>query len=231
MITAKLTDDEAVKDIAFPVEFKAFDAGAQVAPASASLSFYDPDGNAVISAQAMTIDGAGTATYLIAADDLDTLWENARIEILYVVNGVSYYHKDFVDVVLSKLTPVVNDDDLRAFYPDIRDEIFDEQANYTPQIDAAFRLIKRDIKNKGRRPCMLFDSDQIREMTIYRAFEIIFRAFAKQPDDIWYIRANEAKSMYEALLGAMLIVYDADEDGIITEDEKKIQLDRMIFVR
>lgn len=231
MITAKLTDDEAVKGIAFPVEFKAFDAGAQVVPASASLSFFDSDGNAVISAQAMTIDAAGTATYTIPADDLNALMENARIEILYVVNGVSIYHKDFVDVVRSKLTPVVTDDDLRAFYPDIRDEIFDEQANYAPQIDAAFQLIKRDIKNKGRRPSMLFDADQIREMLIYRTFDLIFRAFAKQPDDIWYIRAEQAKSMYEALLSAMLIVYDADEDGIITEDEKKVQLDRMIFVR
>lgn len=230
-MNAKLTDDEALKGIAFPVEFKAFEAGAQIAPASAHLSFFDPDGESILESVLMTIDSAGTATYLITADKLSDLWENARIEIAYTVGGVDYVHKDFIDVVLSKLTPGIVDDDLRSFYPDIRDDIFDAQANYSPQIDAAFRLVKRDIKNKGRRPSMLFDADQIREMLIYRTFEIIFRAFAKTPDDIWYIRAEQAKLQYASLLESMLIVYDEDEDGVISEDEKKITLGQIKLVR
>jgi len=226
-----LTEDQAVKGLAYPVEIKAFDAGAQLVPTSAAITVKDPDGDEIVTAAAMTIDGNGTMTYSLAATYTATLWENAVIEVSYVVSSVTYKAVFLFDVVLCQLKPTVVDSDLQNYFPQLADEIWEHEANYDKQIQEAFRLVKRDVKDKGRRPAMLIDGMQVRELIILKTFELVFFEFAKNQEDIWWKRYEEMKGQYRERFDKLSIKYDEDEDQVIDEDEKAGALGQITLQR
>lgn len=217
----KLTDDQAVKGYDFPIEFKVYSAGAQIKPTSAAITIKDPGGTEQVSDASMTINGTtGTATYTL--DDAYTadLWENAVIEIEYVYSSITHKAVFFFDVVLNALKCNVIDDDLKKYFPQIASQIWSGTSNYDGQIQEAFRIVKRLIKDKGRRPAMLIDGSQIRELVIIKAFEIIFFNFAKSAEDIWWGRYEKYKALFEQRFAALAIKYDEDESGSIEDDEE-----------
>jgi hypothetical protein len=215
-----LTEDQAVKALPYPIEVKAFEGGTQLLPSSASITVKDPNGAAQVTDQAMSIDGSGTMTYTLAAEKTSTLWENAIIEISYVVSSLTYKAVFHFDVVLCQIKPAVVDADLKNYFPQLAQEIWADETNYDKQIQEAFRIIKRDIKDKGRRPAMLIDGMQIRELLVIKAFELIFFEFAKSEEDIWWKRYEEMKARYNERFDKLVIKYDQDEDMLIDEDEK-----------
>jgi hypothetical protein len=226
-----LTEDQAVKGLSYPIEVKAYEEGTQLVPSSASITVKDPNAAALVSAQSMSIDLAGTMTYTLAAEKTSTLWENAIIEISYIVNSVTSKAVFHFDVVLSKIKPTVVDEDLKNYFPQLAEEIWADETNYDKQIQEAFRIIKRDIKDKGRRPAMLIDGMQIRELLIIKAFELIFFEFAKSEEDIWWKRYQEMKDRYRERFDKLVIKYDRDEDMLIDEDEKMASLGQITLER
>ncbi|HDR67995.1 MAG TPA: hypothetical protein ENN61_02970 [Bacteroidaceae bacterium] len=168
----------------------------------------------------MTIeDGVGTMVHSLSSIHTADLWEDAIIEISYVVSGVTCKAVFLFDVVLNKLEASVTDDDLKEYFPLLATEIWSGTSNYDDQIQEAFRMIKRDIKNKGKRPAMLIDGMQVRELVIFKTFEIIFFSFAKNEDSIWWTRYLEMKEKYKTAFEALRIKYDEDESGTIDSDE------------
>lgn len=219
-----LTEDQAIIDIAYPVEVKVYEAGVQLKPASATLTAKDPDGNEVRAAIAMTVNStSGTMTYTIIAGLMDTLWENAILEIAYVMgtggSAVTYAALFFFDVVLNALKCNVIDADLKAYSPKLASLIWATQTTYDTQIQEAFRLVKRLIKDKGRRPAMILDGAQVRELVILKSFEMICMDFAKAPDDIWWLRYQKYAELFKAQFDGLRIKYDEDESGTIDTDE------------
>lgn len=215
-----LTEDQAVKGQAFPIEVKVYSAGAQVKPTSATITIKDPDGEEIVSAAVMTINGTtGTLTYSLAQASTDELWENATMEITYVLSSVTYKAVFFFDVVLTALKPNVIDADLQKYFPQIVSDIWSGTSNYDGQIQEAFRIVKRLIKDRGRRPAMLIDGSQVRELVIIKTFEIIFFNFSKAPDDIWWRRYEQYKELYQQRFDALVIKYDEDESGTIDDSE------------
>ena len=229
--TEILTEDQAVKGAAYAVEVKAYEAGSQVVPTSATITVKDPDGTAVVTAAAMTVSVAGTMTYSLTATYTADLWENAVISVSYVVATVTYKAVFFFDVVLNVLKPNVIDADLKNYAPQLASEIWSVQTNYDKQIQEAFLIVKRAIKDKGRRPAMIIDGSQIRELVILKTFEMICFDFAKSPEDIWWNRHVKYSAAYADRLAGLVIKYDADEDGTIDEDEKKTTFSQPTFER
>ena len=90
MKTEILTEDQAVKSDDFPIELKVYEAGTQLIPTSATITIRDPDGTIIIDAVAVSIAAGGTMTYTLLAAKTATLWENAIIDIDYVVSTVTY---------------------------------------------------------------------------------------------------------------------------------------------
>lgn len=215
-----LTEDQAIQDQAFLIEVKVYEAGAQLVPTSATITIKDPDGTVVVSAAAMTVEaGVGTLTYSLAAASTADLWENATITIAYVISTVTYTAMFFFDVVLTALKANVIDADLKRYFPQIVSDIWAEEVNYDGQIQEAFRLVKRLIKDRGRRPAMLIDGSQVRELVIIKTFEIIFFNFSKTPDDIWWRRYEQYKEVFQQRFDALVIKYDEDESGTIDDSE------------
>lgn len=220
MNVEKLTEDQAQQSTAYGIEVKVYRGGSQIIPSAATITVKDPGGTALVEAASMTINAAtGTLTYTLASTLTEDLGENYIIEVDYTASGESCQAVFFFDVVLQKLRVTVTDEDLRAYYPQIGDELWSEEASYAGQIEAAFLLIKRMIRDKGKRPEMLIDGTQLRELVIIKAFEMIFFAFAKNPDDIWWARHQKYAALFDQRFQALRIKYDEDESGTIDEDE------------
>jgi len=218
----KLSEDQAPRDAAFPIEAKVYSAGTQVKPTSATVTIRDPDGTEILAATAMTVDGTtGTMTYLLAAAKTADLWESAVIEINYTIATVVYRATFFFDVVITPLACDVVDNDLKAYFPLLADEIWTGTTSYSGQIAEAFNAVKRLIKDKGKRPSMLIDGSQVRELVIIKTFEMIFFNFAKDPEDVWWKRYEKYAALFTARFAALQIKYDVDESGTIEADEEQ----------
>ena len=218
----KLSDDQAVKDRAYSIEVMVYAAGVQVKPTAAAIVIKDPNGAEILASTAMTVNGTtGTMTYLLAAAKTPDLWENAIMEIAYTVSTVVNKAVFFFDVVINALACNVTDDDLKAYFPQLAEEIWSGTANYSGQIAEAFNAVKRLIKDKGRRPSMLIDGEQVRELVIIKAFEMIFFNFAKDPEDVWWKRYEKYAALFTARFAALQIKYDEDESGTIEADEQQ----------
>ena len=218
MKIAILTEDQATQDLAYPIAVNIWEAGSQLTPTSGTVTIKDPDGTAIVTAAAMTLS-VKTLTYSLAAASTATLWENAIIEVDYIVSTVHYLATFLFDVVIYPLTCTVIDTDLKAYAPQIADDIWSTQTSYDTQIQEAFKLIKRAIKNKGKRPSLIIDGSQVRELIILKTFEMICFDFAKDPADIWFARYEKYKTAYEEAFASLNIKYDEDESGNITTEE------------
>ena len=216
----KLTDDQAVRNAAYPIEVKLYSAGVQVKPSAAAIVIKDPDGTEILASTAMTVNGTtGTMTYSLAAAKTADLWENAVMEISYTISTVVHKVTFFFDVVLNALTCNVTDDDLKAYFPQLADEIWTGTVNYSGQIAEAFKTVKRLIKDKGKRPSMLIDGSQIRELVIIKTFEMIFFNFPTDSESIWWKRYEKYAELFMARFAALQIKYDEDESGAVEADE------------
>lgn len=221
MITEILTENQVVKSEAFPIEAKAYSDGVQLIPSVATITVKNPNGKAQVEDQNVSISEAGTMTYTLPAANTATLWEDAIIEITYTVSSVDHKMVRFFDVVLNKISPCIVDEDLKDYYPELADEIWNAETNYDQQIQEAFVQIKRELKNKGRRPHMLIDGSQLRTPLIHKTFEIIFRGFFKEAGDKWHELYKEHEQKCKDEFAELVIKYDSDEDGIIDTSERK----------
>jgi len=216
-----LTDNQAVKGYDYPIEIKIYTAGVQIVPTSATIVIKDPDGDEVLASTAMSIAVAGTMTYTLAKALLGTLWEDAVIEIDYVASTVHNKSVFFFDCVRNALKCNIVDNDLKAYAPALASFIWSTQTTYTPQKLEAFNIVKRMIKDKGRRPAMLIDGSQIRELIILKTFEMICFDFAKSKEDIWFARYEKYAEAFKDRFDALQIKYDEDESGTVTSEEKE----------
>lgn len=231
MKVEQLTEDQAVKTYDFPIEFKVHEEGTQLVPSSATITVKDPDGDEQVGDAAMVVAVAGTMTYSLSSTYTAALWENAIIEIEYVISTVTYKAVFFFDVVLNKLKCDVTDADLLNYEPDFAAEEWPSQDDYDPQIQEAFLDVKQDIKNKGKRPSLLIDGRQLRKTIIFKTLEIIFMAFAKSTEDVNWEKYLKYKTAYETQFAALVIKYDEDEDALIDEDEKAQLVSQVNFLR
>lgn len=226
-----LTDNEAVKSYDYPIEVKVYLEGTQTVPSSATITVKDPKGKKQVEDQAVSIAGSGTMTYTLDSAYTADLWENAIIEIEYIINSVTYKMVSLFDVVLNKLKCSVIDANLKEYYPLLADEIWTGTTNYDDQIQEAFLEVKRDIRDKGKRPAMLIDGSQIRELIIAKTFEIIFFSMIKEDGDKWFIRHEKEAQRYKDKMAKLLIHYDVDESGTIEEEERSLSLSQFQMKR
>lgn len=220
MIAVKLTEDQALQDAAYPIEVKVYDNGSQAVPTAATVAVYDGGGGALLAATAMTVATDGTLTYSLASTLTSELTENGVLEVVYTYETVARTVRFFFDIVIQKLELAVTDDDLKGYFPTIGDEMWADEATYAGQIGEAFQTVKRLIKDRGKRPAMLIDGSQVRELVIIKAFEMVFFAFAKSAEDVWWARFLQYQALFKDRFAGLVIKYDEDESGTVDTDEQ-----------
>ncbi len=196
--------------------------GTKTAPSSATLTLYNPGGEAIVTDRVCTINATTkkiTATFTGVADtgEIYELSEDWRLLLSYVIGGVTYKLNLLFDVCRFILMNPVSDDDLLDQHPGLADDRWSTQTTFLPQIEKAFADIKRKLKERGRRARMMIDATQIKDLIVCHALELVFFDFAKSTEDIWWNRYLKRAEQFVADFEALHISYDSDESGTIDE--------------
>ena len=122
------------------IRLTVYSANRAVIPSSALITLYKADGSSVIQAQASaSVDGTtGEMTYNLTTAHTDTLGLNYKAVWEYIVSGVTYYETQLFDVVRSKLSIPITDDDLYSELPSLKEA--NVQSNGTATSGAAGSL-------------------------------------------------------------------------------------------
>lgn len=196
--------------------------GVKTAPTSATLTLYNPAGEAKVTARTCSINNTTkkiTATFTGVAEtgEIGYLLEDWRLLLSYVIGGVTYNLNLLFDVCRFVLMNPVSDDDLKKLHPDLSDDRWSTQTTFLPQIEKAFSDIKRKLKERGRRARMMIDATQIKDLIICHALELVYFDFAKSNDDIWWLRYEKRAAQFQADMESLHIAYDSDESGTVDE--------------
>lgn len=234
-LTVLLTEAQALKDLAYDIEIEIYRGGSddQVIPTSVTLTIKSPGGKTIIDEISPSVSAGGTITYEVAAASIDSLWENAQIILSYTDDNSNAQKETLLfDVVRSILKNTVVDSNLTDYEPDLGSHRWSGQTSYYEQINAAFNELWDDIQNKGKRPALLIDGYQIKQLTIYKALAIICFAFAKDVEtDVWWFKYQKWEDKYNTEFEKRVVAYDEDKSGRIDPDEQKELMGALIFNR
>lgn len=102
-----------LKAVADTIRLTVYDNNRPQIPASGTVALYKPDGGVLQTATAVSVDGtSGEMTYALTATHTADKGLNFKAVFAYVISGVTYYQTQLFDVVLSKLSIPITDDDL-----------------------------------------------------------------------------------------------------------------------
>lgn len=216
-ISVKASSPEVLKAHTESFSLTVYEAGVPATVTAASYTLMDSGGNVKNSGSLTPV--AGVLTITILSTYFTEVEENCFIEWVFTVSGVVNTVRSVFDVVSTRIFNTVIDADLKEFYPDIADHLWATKTNYADSIKLAFAETKGDLTNKGLTPYGIIDASQIKRLVVQKAFYLIFSDFAREPGDIWMIRAAESDKLYHGLLDNTTIRYDASGDGIIDTDK------------
>lgn len=103
----------------------------QQVPSSGTIVLKDPSGTTIQASTAVTVAGSGEMTYNLTTTHTATLGLNYVAEWTYILAGVTYYETQLFDVVLSRLSIPIIDDDLYNELESLRKSAIQEQGTAT----------------------------------------------------------------------------------------------------
>lgn len=229
MIQAKLEDHEAIFGIDYPICITVFKDSQPKDITAATLTILPPNSDPIIEGASTTITG-NEIKYLLGASSMPYRAKNYSIIVRTEIDGRERQFTFLFHVLRQKWIPCITDDDLQNYHPFLKDELWQGEENYGQQIEETFGLLKNDIKNLGKDIYAhgLIDSYDLRELHILRTFALIFNDFAKEKDDIWWLRMEISKQEYSEKLNNIHFEVDTNEDGIPDTKRKgrSISMDR-----
>jgi len=222
MHSVKLTNSEALFDANYTPEIKVYVDGVLTAPSTATISLFWANGDEKVTDRACTINGTSkaitpTTAFTTAERDTKPL-EDYRLLLKYTISGVAYWTNFLFDDCRTPLTCSVIDADLLMYAPELADNRWNNETTFTKPIERSFDDIRRMIKEKGNRACLLVDGQQVNDLVVTHALELICYDFAKTTDDIWWAKYLKAAERFQAEFANLHVKYDADEDGAVDEE-------------
>ncbi len=196
--------------------------GQLAAPASGTVSLYDPAGTAIISASAVTITDS-IATYSISAGTLPatlTLGEAYQLVWeLVLADGTTRTIDQEAAVIRRPLVPVVDDSMLESRYPNLSRDRAASVTTYQQWIDEAWKEIIGKLISEGRLPYLIKSGWAFRTAHIDKALSLFFRAAGKSQGErgnyLELARIHEAA--WESAWKAINFTTDDDHDGRVDE--------------
>lgn len=111
-----------VRDTADTFKTYIYEDNRKVVPASALLTVYKPGGDVkLIDGASMTVGGDGLLYYSLTASDNAAFGEDYKAVVSYVHDSMTWYVTLFYDVVNSRLTKVITDEDVVSELPQLKD--------------------------------------------------------------------------------------------------------------
>lgn len=210
--------DWVTKDRAYTFTFKAYDAGTQAVPSSATITIKKPGGADLatpVSGAAVTIAGGGDMTYTLTSGNAGELGANYTADVAYVVSGTTYSARFVFDVVRVPLRNVVIQSDLTKHHIDLTDLLASGESNTQTYIAQAFEDVCTYLEGRDIRPYLALNPEVFRRSIEHRALELFFGAKTKQPEDRWALLRDRHATAYNTELQALgtRLIHDIDQSG------------------
>lgn len=101
--------------------------------------------------------------------------------------------------------------------------------DYSSYIVRAEDIINNQLRNKGRDLSLYLTTAQLKELHLLKTLELICLAKRKDAssEDIFHINYEDFKSDYANEMLTLRADYDADEDGVIDEDDEEKRMNQI----
>jgi len=197
-----------------------YDGGLVVPTLAASVvTVTDPDGTALVSAQAVTITD-GVASFTIIAASLPSTTEpkmGYAVRWTLQIEGKPYHFRNTAAVVLSRFYNPVDEADLTDIHSDLRAYLDKgSQRSFQPFLDDALFDAERRLLRNGKRPWLVLDSWGLYDVIRTKALERIFRSFqtSTSTDQKYGKLADQYAADYEKAWQVLDLNLDYDQDDL-----------------
>lgn len=162
---------------------------------------------------------SGTTNTLIdlARVEPDDWWNGGKIFILPLLDDGKIYEVTVTDFVKSTGTLTFTP----AIPAAVTTESYTLRRSYQTQINQAGNIVRDDIASQGKRAYLMIDTTQLNRLIIYKAMERYFQQIRKSDTDQYHLQFDYYKKEYDKLFISIPLLYDADEDGSISDTEEE----------
>lgn len=193
--------------------------GSLFAPTQAGSTYalYDPSGNTVIAAAAISVSSS-IATYAIAALSLPStlaLGHGYREEWSLVLTGETdprVYRRDAA-LVLHAAYPVITDADLLNVYSDLDENLAADVTTFQAYIDEGWKRILGRLEAQGVFPEHIVTSWSLREVHLELTLHLVCMDFARVQGSRWLELAASHKKEFEMAWSRLRFVKGSGADG------------------
>jgi hypothetical protein len=264
----------------------------KIVPTSATLKVYEPGGESIlIDDEAMTIGADGQLSYELTSTHNAYADDDYKAIVTYVLDGDTCYKTLYYDVVNSRLTSVITDDDIALELPQLKDNgwkvhgtaesgttttladselvryeddyftggsahsidkdetrdisDFDSATgtvtidafssavstdkyiltrSYSREIQRAFEKLQEKLIRLGKRPHLILDPYDLREVHIYYSVAEICKGLVTQDKSLWWELWKDYEQKAEETFASINFKYDESEDGYISGGEESSRL-------
>ena len=190
--------------------------------ASGTVTVNDENGDAIVSAQDVTVV-AGAATYEISAATLPANLDYSDNWMVFwslvMDDGKTYQFKNTAGLVHSRLYPSVAQRHMTERHTELAQWVRDYDKSLQPYITAAWREVSLRLEESGRRTHLILNSSALFLYHLRLSLAFAFRDYASSLQGGRYaeIEAQYLKEAEEAWQRISLR-YDEDEDQIPDEE-------------
>lgn len=190
-----------------------------------SIPVVDDD---LINQQTDLLDGAesfsglvdsATNTTLVAnnlKNYLDDYWNGGKVSIVNPSTGAKQV-REITDFAQSTGTVTVGV--AWSTNPD-NTYTFELKRGFSQKIEAAFEEMLIDVRNKGYRPALILESEELKIPLIKKSLALICRDLIVTADDKWAILSASYEDQYKDAFQKVKFQYDKDESGNVSDSEK-----------
>jgi len=199
------------------IELNLYVDGTLVTPTTATVSVFEPDGNAIVE------DGNATegqpSSYTITAATLPTTLtfsEDWVIEWTVTYGGETETIRQDCHLVLRVLHPVITHTTLSNLHFDISTKLKPtDRTNWQTEVDEAWDHIQARLVGTGKRPYLIMNPWSLRDVHLNLALSYVWREIATytQGRGRYAEMADFYWKRYEAAWGALDFKYDYEQTG------------------
>lgn len=223
-LTARLlTPDYFVQAADNAISCPLWQDGALVAPtqAGSTVSVYNGNSTAIVSAAPVTVTGS-IATYTVLAASLPTTLPRGmgwRVEWSLIIPSVTPSPRVFrnaAGLTRSALVPVVTDADLFRRESGLNPAgaaPVSSLTDYQDYIDEAWITLHGRLVGKGSLPHLIMEPSALREPHLTLALHLIFQDFRTRLAETWREKAEDYANQYKAAWSELVFEYDASDSG------------------
>lgn len=289
-----------LKDTADTFRTYIYENNRKIIASSAALTVQKPGGDEkLLDGVPMSIGSDGLLSCGLSAADNSTADLNYKATVAYTYDSAAYYATVFYDVVNSRLSKVLIDDDITTELPQLRDNgwrvrgsaeggtataIIDAELkrydddyftgglaysadkdetreitdfvsstgtavvagfssavvagekyiltrSFSKEIQRAFEKIEEKLVRLGKRPNLILDPYDLREIHIYYSVAEVCKGLITANDTFWWEMWKEYEKRADAAFNEIDFKYDASADGYISAVEDGARIDAAWAVR